>query len=302
MRICLRSMGILHEYGIHARFLVKWVALWYNKSGEFGPKVWGEGMIWIILGALVLLYCAVVNIRLGKVRFSVVPAAGGLGMVLLGVLILFFPEQSWVWVLQLAVTVGVFVLAAVECIVLAGCYKEDKAETPPDYTIVLGCGLKKGNQMTSTLLERLSLARELHGGEPMVLSGGQTPRETVPEADVMINWMKRNGVPDRLLLGERGSLNTRQNLENSKALLEEKEGTEIGNLYIRIITSNFHAGRVRRLAIECGYQNTVVCGSKTVLLLAPMYHLRECLAILYGQLKTRDADAEKERNTHGNRE
>lgn len=246
-------------------------------------------MIWIILGALVLLYCAAVNIRLGKVRFSLIPAAGGLGMILLGALILAFPEQLWVWILQLLATVVIFVLAAVECVVLAGNRKESGADKArPDYMVVLGCGLKKGNQMTSTLLERLQLAKKMHMDEIILLSGGQTPRETVPEADVMMEWMKKNGVPEGLLLAERESLNTRQNLENCKALIEEREGKAIGHLCVRIVTSDFHAGRVRRLAKETGYQNVAVYGSKTRALIAPMYHLRECLAILYGQLRKDD--------------
>lgn len=242
-------------------------------------------MFWIILGALVLLYCIVVNIKLGKVRFSLVPALGGAAMILLGVCILAFPEQMIVWFMQFAATVLLLVLAGVECSVLAGSRKNSGAQTQPDYTIVLGCGLKKGNRMTSTLLERLELAKKLHKGEKIILSGGQTPRETVSEASVMQNWMKENGIPEELLRAEDASLNTRQNLENCKVLIEGETGAEIGNLSVRIITSDFHAGRTRRLAEECGYGEVPVCGSKTMPLIAPMYHLRECLAIIYGGLR-----------------
>ena len=242
-------------------------------------------MFWIILGALVLLYCIVVNIKLGKVRFSLVPALGGAAMILLGVYILAFPEQMIVWFMQFAATALLLVLAGVECSVLAGSRKNSGVQTQPDYTIVLGCGLKKGNRMTSTLLERLELAKKLHKGEKIILSGGQTPRETVSEASVMQNWMKENGIPEELLRAEDASLNTRQNLENCKVLIEAETGTEIGNLSVRIITSDFHAGRTRRLAEECGYGEVPVCGSKTMPLIAPMYHLRECLAVIYGGLR-----------------
>lgn len=246
-------------------------------------------MIWILFGMLVLVYCAAVNIRLGKVRFSVVPAAGGLCMILLGGFILAFSDQIWVWILQLLATVGIFVLAAAEWVVLAGNRKENSTgEISPDYTIVLGCGLKKGDQMTSTLLERLQLAKNLHRGEEILLSGGQTPRETVPEACVMFDWMKQNGVPENLLLTEKESVNTRQNLVHCKNWIEDRKGKEISGLRIRIVTSDFHAGRVRRLAKELGYQNIWVCGSKTRALIAPMYHLRECVAILYGMLRKRE--------------
>ena len=242
-------------------------------------------MFWIILGALVLLYCIAVNVKLGKVRFSAVPAAGGVAMILLGACIFAFPEQMVVWFMQFAATVLLLVLAGVECSVLAGCRKNSGAQMQPDYTIVLGCGLKKGNRMTSTLLERLELAKKLHKGERIILSGGQTPRETVSEASVMQNWMKENGIPKELLRAEDASLNTKQNLENCKALIEGETGTEIGRLSVRIITSDFHAGRAGRLAEECGYGEVAVSGSKTMPLIAPMYHLRECLAIIYGGLR-----------------
>ncbi len=243
----------------------------------------------MIAGALVLLYCIIVNVKLGKVRFSLIPACGGLGMILLGALISAFPEQLWVWILQLLAMAGILVLAIVECIVLAGNRLENGTERPcPDYTIVLGCGLRKGNQMPSTLRERLKLAKERYKGERIILSGGQTPRETAVEADVMINWMKENGVPEDRLLAERKSLNTLQNLENCKALIQAETGTDIGRFSVRIITSDFHAGRTRRLAREIGYQKVIVCGSKTQTLIAPMYHLRECLAIVYGILRKRE--------------
>ena len=109
-------------------------------------------MFWIIFGALALLYCIVVNIKLGKVRFSLVPALGGAAMILLGVCILAFPEQMIVWFMQFAATALLLVLAGVECSVLAGSRKNSGVQTQPDYTIVLCGGLKKGNRMTSTRL------------------------------------------------------------------------------------------------------------------------------------------------------
>jgi uncharacterized SAM-binding protein YcdF (DUF218 family) len=241
-------------------------------------------MIWIVAGALVLIYCAVVYIKLGKVRFSIVPAAMGLGMLLLGLLLVLWPELLIGWLLQLAASIAVLVLAVTELYILFGNLPEVERCTP-DVTIVLGCGLKKGDQMTSTLLERLQLAKEKQQGEPIILSGGQTAHETVAEADVMKKWMLENGVQEALLLTEDASHNTRENLENCRALLEKRGDFE--ELYVRIVTSDFHSARVRKLADEAGYPDYMICSSKTMALIAPMYHLRECLAVLYGTVRRR---------------
>ena len=135
--------------------------------------------------------------------------------------------------------------------------------------------------MTSTLIERLSLAEKLYQGEMVVLSGGQTRHETAVEADVMAQWLLKRGIipADRLLL-ERKSVNTRQNLLNALRLFgDELKPAE----QVRIITSDFHCWRTTRLSAACGLSGAAVCGSRTMALIAPMYHLREVLAIIYAR-------------------
>ena len=243
-------------------------------------------MFWIVLGALVLLYCLIVNIKLGKIRFSAVSALLGVLSIGLGVLLILFPEQPFVWVFQFAATIILTLLIIVDMIVIGGIRKK-VPDSKPDYTIVLGCSLKKADQMTTTLQERLTLAKELHDGEPIVLSGGQTPGKTISEAYVMAHWMAENGVDRELLITENLSLNTKQNLQNCRALLSEQDERPFEALSLRIITSDFHLWRTRRLAEECGYENAVILGSSTLPLIAPLYHLREVLAIIYGIIRKR---------------
>ncbi len=255
-------------------------------------------MFWLVLGSLVILYCILVRAKLGRVRFSIIPLIGGLGMLVLGVLIQMFPGWLAVWILQLAAVTALVVLCAVEFLVYSGCLSgraRAGRKQPVRCTIVLGSGLKKGNQLTSTLIERLTLAEKLYQGETVILSGGQTAHETAAEADVMKAWLLKNGIiPEDKLLLERESVNTRQNLRNTRQLYPDKLNPADK---LRIVTSDFHCWRVSRLAAKFGLSGAAVCGSRTMALIAPMYHLREVLAIIYGAArqggKGEKNDAEK---------
>ena len=103
-------------------------------------------MFWLVLGALILLYCLIVRIRLGRVRFSAVLVAGGLGMIILGGLILMFPQWLPVWILQLAAVIGLVILCGVELVVytgsLAGRARASQKQ-PVQCTVVLGSGFEK---------------------------------------------------------------------------------------------------------------------------------------------------------------
>ena len=256
-------------------------------------------MFWLILGGLIILYCLVVRIRLGRVRFAAIASAGGLAMILLGGLILLFPYWLPVWILQLLAVTGLVILCGAELMVFAGSLSGKAgaaSKQPVQYTVVLGSGLKKGSQMTSTLIERLSLAEKLYQGEYVILSGGQTRHETAVEADVMAQWLlKREKIPAQHLLLERGSVNTRQNLCNTHRMLGN-QSLPAGQ--VRIVTSDFHCWRTARLAAACGLSGAMVCGSRTMALIAPLYHLRETLAIVYGVLRRDDA----QKNTRGEKE
>lgn len=255
-------------------------------------------MFWLVLGSLTILYCILVRVKLGRVRFSIIPLMTGLGMLVLGVLIWMFPGWLPFWILQLVAVIVLVVLCATEFLVYFGSLSgraRAGQKQPVQCTIVLGSGLKKGNQLTSTLIERLTLAEKLHQGETVILSGGQTAHETAAEADVMKEWLLKSGViPAEKLLLERESINTRQNLDNTRRLYPDKLNPSDK---LRIVTSDFHCWRVSRLAAENGLSGAVVCGSRTMALIAPMYHLREVLAIIYGAVrqggKGEKNDAEK---------
>ncbi len=244
-------------------------------------------MFWIYLGGIILCYCAAVRIRLGKLRSLRLVLGAGLAFFVLGTLILSFPKILFVWILQLIAVIGLCILSGIEVHILSGALKgrangHSGQQSDIYATVVLGCGLKGGYRISTTMIERLSLAKDLWQGEPIIFSGGKTPHETIEEASVMKQWMEKNGIPANFLVLENKSRNSYENLTFSKTLLQnlpKEKFPAATKKSIRIITSDFHCGRIEKLALECGYTNPIVCGSNTMMLIAPVYHFRECLSI-----------------------
>lgn len=150
-----------------------------------------------------------------------------------------------------------------------------KGEPNLDYLIVLGCQVK-GNGPSKSLRERLDTAKEYMEQNPQtkaILSGGQGRGENISEAACMFQYLTEQGVDPARLIMEDKSTTTVENLDFSRAFLDE------GKEKIGLVTNNFHIYRSVRIAKKAGYKN--VCGiaapSRTMLL--PHYLVREFLAL-----------------------
>jgi len=91
----------------------------------------------------------------------------------------------------------------------------------PDAVIVLGAGLS-GDRVTITLAARLDTAVtycQQHPGVLVVVSGGQGPNETIPEAAAMAKYLAARGVPADKIVQESHSTNTEENFAFSKVIL-----------------------------------------------------------------------------------
>ena len=239
-------------------------------------------MFWLILSGIGFLYALAVLFKFGPIRSLKLICGCSAGAFLPGILILLFPNQKITLLIRILADFILLVALGLELFVLNGAIKGRQAavfekDSSSDVTIVLGCGLKKGNVITTTLTERLTLAKSLYKGEKIVLSGGKTQHETIEEAKVMSLWMENHGIPKDKMILEMISQNTAENLLSSK---EKLSASFKKTPKVRIITSDFHCGRARKLAKSCGYQNFTVCGSKTMMLIAPLYHLRECMSLV----------------------
>jgi hypothetical protein len=103
-------------------------------------------------------------------------------------------------------------------------------------------------------------------GNPPVLitSGGQGPRERLPEARAMADYLIRRGIPGDRVACEERSRNTDQNLRFSKAIMQER----IPGYLCVVVTSNFHVFRAAITARRTGVNGQVVGSPNRGVLLA----------------------------------
>ena len=193
-------------------------------------------------------------------------------------------RQGWKILLriaQAALALLVIALAAVEFWVIRTGQRDDAAK-PADAVIVLGAGVN-GTTPSVALQTRIDAAErylKAHPDIPAVLSGGQGPGEDISEARAMYNALTARGIdPERLILEEQ-SANTRQNLQNSLALLPDDYHKTVA-----IVTNDFHMGRVRLLLNAAGPGRVVQVPAKLPWWwLSANYYLRESFAVVNDQV------------------
>lgn len=149
----------------------------------------------------------------------------------------------------------------------------------PRVAIVLGAGLH-GQQLTGMLQNRLDCAVQYwrqHPGVTLVLSGGQGPRETIPEAEAMARYLVAAGIPRENLLLEDKSSSTRENfLFSATILLHHGYTLSEPVLYI---TDGFHCYRAGGYATQAGFTQADALPVRTGFFVWPPSVLREALAI-----------------------
>lgn len=147
-----------------------------------------------------------------------------------------------------------------------------------DYIIIHGCGLKGGLEPTKLLSDRIDKAIEIYNKckvKPYVIpSGGQGADEKISEAQAMKNYLMAHGVPEERILLEDKSTTTRENLLNSKKIIDHYGGKK----RIALVSSNYHVYRCLRLAKQIGFQCTGV-GAHTAFYYWPSALIREFIAV-----------------------
>lgn len=134
-------------------------------------------------------------------------------------------------------------------------YKE--THLPPvgdsDVIIVLGAQVKPDGTPSVALERRLTLALETYRETPQMIiaCGAQGNDEPATEASVMRAWLIGRGVEPAHVLEEPHSFNTRENLQNAKALM-----TQHGLKTALVITSDYHVARALALCRDVGVDAT----------------------------------------------
>lgn len=147
-----------------------------------------------------------------------------------------------------------------------------------DYVIIHGAGLAGGEKLTKLLSDRVDKAIEIYRKDPtppyMIPSGGKGSDEKISEAEAMRRYMIEKGIPDEKILVEDRSTTTYENLVNSKAIIDAREGRK----YTALVTSNYHVYRALRYCKKIGLECTGI-GSHVAFYYWPSALIREYIAI-----------------------
>ena len=157
----------------------------------------------------------------------------------------------------------------------------DTATGQEQALIVLGAGLR-GERVTGLLARRLDAAYDYYQKNPdvlIVVSGGQGPGESIPEAVAMERYLVQRGIPDSQILAETESTSTEENFLFSQKLLQE-HGIDPSQP-IAYVTNTFHCYRARQYALNAGFSDvSSVLASIGLDSILPCY-MREVLALAY---------------------
>lgn len=113
-----------------------------------------------------------------------------------------------------------------------------------DCIIVLGCSLY-GKTPSPFLKGRLNEGIRLYNkglGKYIIVSGGMGPGEKTTEASAMKEYLVKAGIPSEAVITEDGSINTRQNIRNSKGIMDSK-----GYKSAIVVSNSFHLKRASLL-------------------------------------------------------
>ena len=113
-----------------------------------------------------------------------------------------------------------------------------------DVIIVLGAQVKEDGTPSVALERRLTAALESYeqNRQTIIVCGARGTNEPRAEGDVMREWLLARGVQESDVVAETGSFNTRENLRNAKAIMDER-----GLSQALVVTSDYHVARTLML-------------------------------------------------------
>ena len=180
-------------------------------------------------------------------------------------------------VLCVLLAVGILLFGALEGFILAN--DETDHERTPGAVIILGAGVY-GTTPSVSLRARLDAALDYLSDKsdiPIVVSGGQGNAESITEAECMYRYLTERGIESDRILREDKAGNTRENIDNSLALLSVK-GYDVTE-DIAVVTADYHLARAKVLF---GMPNFIPVAAHTPLRYLPMtvnYYVREAFGL-----------------------
>ena len=223
---------------------------------------------------------------LGGVSIAIISPARflGMGMAAFGALIFVFPRlpHTGQWILGALVVIAAIGFVILELPVLRSAHTDENPKA--DYLIVLGAKVN-GTTPSHAMHDRLTAALDYLNAYPdatAIVSGGQGDDEGISEAEAMRIWLEAHGVaPGRILLEDR-SETTRQNLENSFAIMRERGADPADG--VAVVTSEYHLYRAREIASALGAKPIGVAARTSIFGMRVNYFIREGFAVGYMKL------------------
>ena len=238
-----------------------------------------KNRLWLIAAAILLLAAALFAFAMTGHGFVAALCA------LIAALIAFyhFVRRR---ALRIAVAALLALGIAVFGVIEAPIIKAARTDAPEDvdYLVVLGAGLH-GDVPSLSLTDRLNAACDWLAAHPdcaAVVSGGQGPGETMTEGEAMRVWLEARGIAPERIIVEDEATSTRENLENSFALIRALGGEPDG--HTAIVTSEYHLCRAKAMAEKLGVECFGVAGKTSWPTLALNYFIREGFAVTYYKL------------------
>lgn len=203
---------------------------------------------------------------------------------LLAVLIFAFPRLSKTWRIVLAalLVLGAAVFAVFEAPVISNAKTDSDPQS--DYLIVLGAGVN-GSAPSLSMVNRLEAALDYLEAYPdavAIVSGGQGAGEDVTEASAMHDWLVAHGMPESRIVQEDQSTSTRENLENSFAIIRSRGGDPADG--VAVVSSEYHLYRAKQMARALGAKPLGVAAETTLPTMRANYFIREAFAAAYMQV------------------
>jgi len=196
-------------------------------------------------------------------------------------------EPSSIWIsLGRTIVSTVFLYFAAILFATQYCCVIASFRRPPleqDYILILGCAIRKDGTLYPLIKGRADRAiafyqkqKEATGHAPVLLpSGGQGGDECMAEAEAVRRYLLEQGIPASDILAETQSANTLQNMQFSKALIDEQKP----DAHVLFSTTNYHVFRSGILANDAGLRADGIA-SKTKWYFWPNAQIREFVGLL----------------------
>ena len=252
----------------------------------FGCRIWRKRghqfsalrEVFLILGVVLIVETLIISTLSNYNLGVILPAFFGVPLVFLAFLLPkmqkgFLLFLQWLIAVCYAVAIGIFLVCGF--LMIRAASEGEHAEA--DAVIVLGAAVH-GDKVTWVLENRLNTAMaymEEHPNAICIVSGGQGAGESVTEGSAMKQYMVERGMDEKRIFAEEKAKNTKENFENSKAIIDQRLGSDAR---IAFVTTNFHVYRAGQVAKAQGI-DAVGIPADDVWYLRLNNFLRECVGI-----------------------